>query len=71
MRQGRHFISIWFFIGILLLVYGVIILGSGIYGLFRPPERQVVMGSLHTELWWSVLLSLLGGIYIYFFRPGR
>lgn len=71
MSKGRHFISIWFFIGVLLLIYGVIILGFGLYGLTSPPEREVVMANLHTELWWGALLIVLGAVYSYYFRPGR
>ena len=34
-------ISIWFFIGALLLIYGVLILGAGLYDLASPPEGTV------------------------------
>lgn len=71
MSDKRHFISIWFFIGVLLLIYGVIITASGTYGLFVPPERKVVMGQLHAPLWWGALLLVLGAIYTLHFRPGR
>ncbi len=71
MSNSRHFISIWFFIGLLLLIYGVIILGSGVYGLFVPPERTVVMAQMHAELWWGALLVIFGAVYARRFRPGR
>jgi hypothetical protein len=70
-RGGKHFLSIWFFIGALLLVYGVLILGSGIYTVFHPPERQVVMAGLHAEIWWGALLLLLGAVYSYLFFPRK
>ncbi len=38
MREGG--ISIWFFIGIALLVNGVLILGAGLYELLRPPDTR-------------------------------
>jgi len=62
-------ISIWFFVGALLLVYGVLILGAGLYGLAHPPA--VVLASLHAEIWWGLLLILLGSIYSVRFFPGR
>ncbi len=71
MSNSRHFISIWFFIGVLLLIYGVIILGSGIYSLFVPPVRTVVMAHLHAEIWWGALLIILGAVYARRFRPGQ
>jgi hypothetical protein len=67
----KHYISIWFFIGALLLVYGVLILGAGLYGLAVPPERVVVLAHLHAGIWWGALLIVLGGIYSYTFFPGR
>jgi hypothetical protein len=62
-------ISIWFFIGALLLVYGILITGAGLYGLFHPP--QVKLAYLHAGIWWGALLIVLGGIYSYAFFPGR
>jgi hypothetical protein len=36
MSEKKHFISIWFFIGTLLAVYGVLIAGAGVYQLYNP-----------------------------------
>ena len=60
-------ISIWFFIGVLLLIYGVFILGAGLYGLSHPPD--VVRADLHAGIWWGVLLLALGSVYTVRFRP--
>jgi hypothetical protein len=68
---GKHFIPIWFFIGSLLTIYGVLILGSGIYGLFVPPSNPVVMSHLHIEIWWGSGMLLLGLAYVVRFRPNR
>jgi hypothetical protein len=62
-------ISIWFFIGLLILIYGVLILGAGIAGLSSPPP--VVMANLHVGIWWGGLLVVVGVVYVYFFRPGK
>jgi len=64
-------ISIWFFIGLLLLAYGILILGAGIYELGNPPEHPVVMANLHAGIWWGALLTVLGLIYTLKFKPGR
>jgi hypothetical protein len=64
-------ISIWFFIGVLLLVYGLLITGAGIYDLIVPPNEQPVLAQLHAGIWWGGLLVALGGIYCYRFFPGR
>jgi hypothetical protein len=62
-------VSIWFFVGALLLVYGVLIFGAGIYGLSHPPP--VALAHLHAGIWWGALLTLLGGVYCYAFFPKR
>jgi hypothetical protein len=65
----EHGIPIWFFIGALLAVYGVLILGAGIYGLFHPPD--VALASLHAGIWWGALLVVIGLAYVSAFRPRR
>jgi len=52
-------ISIWFFIGISLLVNGLLIFGAGIYELFHPPLVPVVLFHLHASVWWGGILALL------------
>ena len=62
-------ISIWFFIGLLILTYGVLILGAGLVELSAP--SPVVMAELHIGIWWGAFLIVIGAAYVYFFRPGR
>jgi hypothetical protein len=71
MISGRGLISIWFFVGAILLVYGVLILGAGVYELIQPPEHPVVMADLHAGIWWGALLILLGTFYCLRFAPWR
>ena len=70
MKSGGS-ISIWFFIGISLLVNGLLIFGSGIYELIRPPQTPVVLFHLHASIWWGGLLALLGAGYCIYFTPGK
>jgi len=66
MTEGGH-ITIWFFVGLLLTIYGVIIVGAGLYGLYSPP--QVVLSRLHAGIWWGGLLLLVGLIYTFRYFP--
>jgi hypothetical protein len=65
-------ISIWFFIGVLLVVYGALILGYGIFeaatGIY---PSGVQLTELHTPIWWGATLFVLGLVYTVKFRPGR
>lgn len=69
--HGKGFISIWFFIGLLLFMYGLLILGAGIYNFYVPPKVPVVLESLHAGIWWGALLLLIGGFYCWRFNPKR
>jgi hypothetical protein len=66
-------VSIWFFIGISLLVNGVLILGAGLYELVHPPpaDVRVVLFQSHAGVWWGAVLAVLGGFYCWHFAPRR
>lgn len=66
----EHGISIWFFIGTLLAVYGVIILAANLLP-STGPESHVVLASLRAGIWWGALLLAVGVMYVVLFRPGR
>ncbi|MBV8842694.1 MAG: hypothetical protein JO307_07775 [Bryobacterales bacterium] len=63
----RHLIPVWFFVGLLLAVYGVLIAASGIAELGQP--AKTVLAELHAPVWWGALLAVVGGIYCVVFRP--
>jgi hypothetical protein len=67
--MGKHAVSIWFFIGIILVIYGVLIFGAGIYGLSHEPAQPVVMWDLHAGIWWGILMLVMGGLYCWKFHP--
>ena len=62
-------VSIWFFIGTLLLLYGALIFGAGLHELSAPPN--VVLANLHAEIWWGALLLALGAFYFFRFAPWK
>ena len=64
-------IPIWFFIGISLLVNGILIVGAGIWEIFHPPPNPVVLFHLHANVWWGAVLLLLGIVYCVRFAPTR
>jgi hypothetical protein len=70
MKKGGS-ISIWFFIGVSLLVNGVLIFASGIYELIRPPQEQTVLFNLHASVWWGALLGVVGAFYSIYYAPGK
>ncbi|MBN2021673.1 MAG: hypothetical protein JW809_02680 [Pirellulales bacterium] len=69
--KPQHTITIWFFVGALFAVYGVLILGCGVWGLFYPPEGIVLYEKLHVDLWWGAFLTIFGAFYTYRFWPTK
>jgi len=65
-------IPIWFFIGVSLLVNGLLILGAGIYEYIHPPAHPTVaLFHLHANAWWGAVLTVVGFIYCYHFSPKK
>lgn len=64
----RESLSIWFFSGILLLAYGLLILGTGIYELWYPP-LHLALYQLHPAIWWGAIITVMGLFYTIKFRP--
>ncbi|WP_165219387.1 hypothetical protein [Aquisphaera insulae] len=69
MTAGSRF-SIWYFVGILLAFYGVIITAMGLYGFYSPP-KDIKLVEYHAELWWGLVLLALGGFYVWHFAPHK
>ena len=60
-------LSIWFFCGILMLAYGLVLVVTGITEIHHPPPT--VLAELQPTLWWGVLMTIFGGFYTIRFRP--
>jgi hypothetical protein len=67
--HGHGSLSIWFFIGLLLTAYGILILGSGLYNYNEP--SHVVLANLHAPVWWGAFLLVIGLIYLIRFFPRK
>ncbi len=69
--HGPGFISIWFFIGTLLTIYGVLITATGLYELGSPPANPPVLAHLHASIWWGAALLVIGLVYFIRFFPRK
>lgn len=67
--RDRHMIPVWFFVGVILLIYGLIIFGTGIAEYSSPPPT--VLANTHPAVWWGALLTVIGGIYVYLYFPKK
>jgi hypothetical protein len=69
MSEGHRMVPVWFFVGVILLIYGVLILATGIYEFSHPPAT--VLAYLHPAVWWGALLTIVGGVYVYLYLPRK
>ena len=73
-HRGKAQLSIWFFVGVLCLVYGVVLFGEGVYEFSHPSltaQRLPMLLTLHPTFWWGMLMTAFGAFYTVRFRPGR
>ena len=69
MSERHHIIPVWFFVGLLLLIYGALIFASGLAEWRDPPPTM--LANLHAPVWWGGLMVVLGIAYVVKFRPRR
>ena len=66
----KHSLSIWFFIGLIMTAYGLIIFAEGIYEFIVPPANPLIMANLHPAVWWGFIMLVVGLVYVIKHRPG-
>ena len=59
---------IWFFVGLILLVMGAVILATGVYDLVRHVESNKVLSYLHPAVWWGGMMTLFGLLFVFLNR---
>ena len=55
---------IWYFVGLILTVMGVLIMLTGIYSFINEEIQATVLGDLHPNIWWGALMIVVGIIYV-------
>ena len=69
MAEENRIIPVWFFVGVILLIYGVLIMLTGIAQFSSPPPT--VLAELHAPVWWGAVLTSFGALFTYLFRPRK
>ena len=68
MNAPKKQVTIWFLVGIILLVYGLTITICGVYNMVNPPQG-IFGADLHLDFWWGVVMFLGGVIFLFTNRP--
>ena len=53
---------IWYFVGLILIVIGGIVILSGIYQIVDPPAVKTVLAETNPSIWWGALMVTVGGV---------
>lgn len=53
-------LSIWFFVGVILCVFGALVVLSD----FLPCERATVLAEIHPALWWGAITAACGAVLL-------
>ena len=55
--EKHHIIPVWFFVGLLLAIYGALIEFSGVLEYSHPPNT--VLAELHAPVWWGAIMMVV------------
>jgi FtsH-binding integral membrane protein len=69
MRSRAQMLPVWFFVGVLLVAYGAVIVVTGVCEWSQPPAT--VLSQYHPAFWGGLILLGLGGFYTIRFWPGK
>jgi hypothetical protein len=65
----HHITPVWFFVGLLLGIYGVLITASGLAEWSAP--AKTILSEYHAPVWWGGVMTIIGAIYVVVYRPRR
>ena len=54
----HHMLPVWFFIGVILVIYGILIFATGLMEYRKPP-----VANYHASVWWGIILAIVGAIF--------
>jgi hypothetical protein len=67
MTQPNEPLPIWFFVGLILLAYGLLVVISGLL----YPNGSTVLAQLRPALWWGAIMLAAGGVFLLLGLRGR
>ena len=62
--ENKKMRPIWYFVGLMLLSMGSLVLLSGIYYLIYPTHLKTVLSEYYPNIWWGALMVLAGALFL-------
>ena len=62
-EESKKMKPIWYFVGLVLLSMGGLILLAGLYGLARGFQHTTVLARLRPDVWWGAVMVAAGAIF--------
>lgn len=69
MNEKKGMRPIWYFVGLLLVIIGILLTGTGIYYLLVPAQSMTVLQHLHPNIWWGGIM-LASGLVLLWINKG-
>ena len=63
-QESKKMKPIWYFVGLMLVIMGGIILITGLYYLFFPVQTNTVLAELHPDIWWGGGMLIVGIVFL-------
>ncbi|MCX7945125.1 MAG: hypothetical protein N2746_11520 [Deltaproteobacteria bacterium] len=67
METTKKMIPVWFWVGLMMVVYGILIVGIGVYYLVSPPQGYAAKWT-NPNLWWGLIMLVVGGVFMFLGR---
>lgn len=55
--------SIWYFVGLMLLVMGGLVLLAGLLELVSPSMQHTILAEIHPGIWWGAVMIAAGAVF--------
>jgi hypothetical protein len=63
-KEIKKMKPIWYFVGLILLIMGAVILLAGIYGLFFETKEITFLAKVHPNIWWGGFMVIIGLVFL-------
>ena len=64
-NEPKKMRPIWYFVGLVLLSMGAVVLLTGIYRLSTGAPHTTVLARLHPDVWWGAVMVAAGAIFFF------